>query len=197
MKMKLEHYILGLLTINPSTGYDIKKFLDTEGRFERRRAPLSQIYTTLKRMVENNLVTFEEEKRDGKPDLKIYSITPEGTHALINFLHSPNQQTFRYGGENSLLFRIRYAFLVEPDVIVQQIQNELAFRREQIRKFRHRDRTINSTTLTPQELAQAQAINDELHLYGAQRMDHYVAHLESILTFFEEQIVEDAIPALT
>ena len=69
--------ILGLLTINPSTGYDIKKHLDTEGRFTRRRAPLSQIYNTLKRMHENNLVTFVEEKREGKPNLKIYSITPE------------------------------------------------------------------------------------------------------------------------
>ncbi|MCB8980238.1 MAG: PadR family transcriptional regulator [Ardenticatenaceae bacterium] len=196
MKMKLEHYILGLLSINPSTGYDIKKFLDTEGRFDRRRAPLSQIYTTLKRMMENNLVTFEEEKREGKPDIKIYSITQQGINALIEFLHNPNKQTFRYSGENSLLFRVRYAFLVKPEVIVQQIQDELAFRHEQIRKFRHRNRTIRSTALTTQELANAQAINDELHSYGAQRMDRYVAYLESMLTFFEEQQVDNAVSTI-
>lgn len=196
MKMKLEHYILGLLSINPSTGYDIKKFLDTEGRFDRRRAPLSQIYTTLKRMMENNLVTFEEEKREGKPDIKIYSITQQGINALIEFLHNPNKQTFRYSGENSLLFRVRYAFLVKPEVIVQQIQDELAFRHEQIRKFRHRARTIRSTALTTQELANAQAINDELHSYGAQRMDRYVAYLESMLTFFEEQQVDNAVSTI-
>jgi DNA-binding PadR family transcriptional regulator len=131
MKMKLEHYILGLLAISPRTGYDVKKHLDTEGRFERRRAPLSQIYTTLKRMTENNLVTFIEEERDSKPDLKIYSITPEGQKLLIDFLRSPIKQAFRHN-ESSLLFRIRYGFLVEPDVIIEQIQGELGFRQEQI-----------------------------------------------------------------
>ena len=70
--MKLEYYTLGLLEIKPLTGYDIKKFLDTEGRFGRKRAPLSQIYNTLKRMLEQEWVEFEEVKREGKPDVKIY-----------------------------------------------------------------------------------------------------------------------------
>ncbi len=66
--MKLEYLILGILKINPRTGYDIKKYLDTEGRFGRARAPLSQIYTTLKRMLEKGWVLFEEEHREGKPE---------------------------------------------------------------------------------------------------------------------------------
>ena len=189
MKLKLEYYILGLLTLNPQTGYDVKKHLDTEGRFERRRAPLSQIYTTLKRMTENNLVTFVEKERDGKPDLKIYSNTPQGRQLLIDFLRSPVEPTFRYS-ESTLLFRIRHAFLVEPNVIIKQIQDELDFRQEQIGKFRHRDRTIHSNTLSAGTLAYAQAIHDEIHSYGANRMDIYVAHLQKMLGFFEEQKLE-------
>ncbi|MBK8900099.1 MAG: PadR family transcriptional regulator [Anaerolineaceae bacterium] len=186
MKMKLEHYILGLLTVNPRTGYDVKKHLDTEGRFERRRAPLSQIYTTLKRMYETNLVTFIEEERDGKPDLKIYSITPKGKKLLTYFLNSPIKQAFRHS-ESSLLFRIRYAFLVEPDALIKQIQDEIDFRQEQISRFRHRDRTIESTLLSPDKLAYAQEIENEIHSYGAARMDVYVTHLRKMLTFFEQQ----------
>lgn len=186
MKLKLEYFILGLLTFNPQTGYEIKKNLDSEGRFERRRAPLSQIYTTLKRMFEDNLVTFVEKERDGKPDLKIYSITPHGSQLLIDFLRSPIEPTFRYS-ESSLLFRIRHAFLVEPRVIINQIQDELDFRQEQIGLFRHRDRTIHSMTLSADDLAYAQAINDEIHSYGANRMDVYVTHLQKMLTFFEEK----------
>jgi len=186
MKMKLEHYILGLLTINPCTGYEIKKHLDTEGRFARRRAPLSQIYNTLKRMHENSLVTFVEEKRDGKPDLKIYSFTTTGMQFLMDYLHSPLEKPFRYN-ESSILFRIRYAFLVETDAIIKQIQEELEFRQKQINKFRYRDRTIESTYLSADELAYVQAINDELHLYGAAAMDLYIAHLQDILAFFKNQ----------
>ena len=186
MKTKLENYILGLLIINPRTGYDIKKHLDTEGRFERARAPLSQIYTTLKRMTEKNLVTFVEEKRDGKPDLKIYSATPKGKKYLIDFLRSPLKLTFRRN-ESSIFFRMKYAFLVETDVIIKQIQDELDFRHEQIGKFRHRDRTIESTALSAAELACVQAISDEMHNHGAAGMDLYVAHLQKMLTFFENQ----------
>ncbi|MCA9919925.1 MAG: PadR family transcriptional regulator [Anaerolineales bacterium] len=182
--MKLEHYILGLLIINPSTGYDIKKHLDTEGRFTRRRAPLSQIYNTLKRMLENELVTFVEEKREGKPDLKIYSITSEGRKYLIDFLRSPVKLAFRHN-ESSIMFRIRYAFLVDVEVIIQQIQDELAYRQKQISMFRHRDRTIESTNLSPDEVTYAQMINDELHIYGATAMDLYVNYLKEILTFFQ------------
>ncbi|MCB8978263.1 MAG: PadR family transcriptional regulator [Ardenticatenaceae bacterium] len=185
MKMKLEHYILGLLTINPSTGYDIKKHLDTEGRFARRRAPLSQIYTTLKRMLENGLVTFEEERRDGKPDLKIYSFTAQGEQFLIDFLHSPIEYSFRYT-ESSVLFRIKHAYLVDTAVIIGQIRDELHFRQEQIHKFRHRDRTIHSHILSTPDLAYAQAIEDKLHGYGADRMDVFVSHLEKMAAFFEE-----------
>ena len=33
--MKLEHILLGALLERPSTGYDLKKFMDTHGRFLR------------------------------------------------------------------------------------------------------------------------------------------------------------------
>ena len=101
--MKLEFYILGLLKINPSTGYDIKKILDTEGRFGRKRAPLSQIYNTLKRMVENGWVRFEEEQREGKPDIKIYHNTPEGEQAFMEYLCSPIEPPFRFR-ESDILY---------------------------------------------------------------------------------------------
>lgn len=186
MKTKLDHYILGLLIINPRTGYDIKKHLDTEGRFDRARAPLSQIYTTLKRMAEKHLVTFVEEKRDGKPDLKIYSATPKGRNQLIDFLRNPLKLTFRFS-ESSLIFRMKFAFLVEADVIIKQIQDELDYRLEQISQFRHRDRTVESANLSAAELAYVQAINDEVHSYGAARMDLYVDHLQKMLAFFQNQ----------
>ena len=77
-------------------------------------------------MHEKNLVTFVEEKRDGKPDLKIYSLTSKGKQFLIDYLRSPLEKPFRYN-ESSIFFRIRYAFLEEIDVIIKQIQEEVDF----------------------------------------------------------------------
>ena len=186
MKLKLEQNILALLSIQSMTGYDIKKQIDTEGRFERRKAPLSQIYNTLKRMVEAEWVIFEEEHRDGKPDIKIYSPTPAGTQHLIDYLCSPLEKAFRYT-DSSILFRVRYAFLVDPAVTIKNIEEELAFRQEQIGQFRHRDRTIQSDSLNTADLAYAQALNDQIHFFGAANMDQYVEFLQRLTPFFEKK----------
>lgn len=166
--------------------YDVKKHLDTEGQFERRPALLSQIYNTLKRMVDDDLVTFVEEARDSKLDLKIYSLTAQGREYLIDFLHIPLEHTCRHS-ETSLMFRVRYAFLIETSVTIRNLRDELAYRQEQIRTFRHRDRTIKLTLLSADELTCAQAIADELHNYGADRMDVYVAHLQQMISLFEKK----------
>lgn len=184
--MKLEHLILGLLKINPFTGYDIKKYLDTEGRFVRRRAPLSQIYTTLKRMTKQGWVYFEEKERDGKPDIKIYRNTELGEKVLFDYLNSQIKPPFRFA-ESDIMERIKFAFLVEPEVTIQQIQIELDFRKAQIARFRNRDRTLRSENLTTEKLAYAQEIEDRLHAYGARRVDIFVQTLEEMLEFFEAQ----------
>lgn len=184
--MKLEYLILGILKINPKTGYDIKKYLDTEGRFGRKRAPLSQIYTTLKRMTENGWVRFVEQQRDGKPDIKIYHNTDVGEQVFMDFLCSPAEPPFRYR-ESDIFYRLMFAFLVEPDLIIEQIQTELDFRKQQITKFRHRDRTIQTETLSDEHLVYAQEIYEKLHGFGARAIDDFVLSLEEMIEFFEQR----------
>src|SRR5438552_1475357 len=96
MGMKLEHLILGLLSLKPSTGYDIKKFFDTEGHFLRESVHFSQLYRTLKIMQEQDLTTFVGEEREGKPDIKTYFITPIGQDEFLKWLYSPLKPSFRF-----------------------------------------------------------------------------------------------------
>ena len=164
--MKLEYMILGILTINPMTGYDMKKYLDTEGRFGRSRAPLSQIYNTLKRMLESGWVCFDEVQREGKPDVKIYQNTEAGEAAFMDYLHSPVEPSFRYW-ESDIRYRVLFSFMLEPEVVLEQVRVELAYRREQIATHRGRDRSIRSENLSPEQVAYAQEIYDMLHGFGA------------------------------
>ena len=187
--MKLEYFILGILFINPSTGYDIKKYLDSEGRFGRKRAPLSQIYTTLKRMTQNGWVRFEEVQREGKPDVKIYRNTETGETVFMEYLHSPIDPPFRFR-ESDILYRAMFAFLVEPDLIIEQLQTELDFRVDQISRFRHRDRTLYSEGLSDEQTAYAQEIFDKLHGFGARAIDDFVLSLEEMIEFFEQRKLE-------
>ena len=184
--MKLEFYILGSLTISPKTGYEIKKLLDTEGRFGRASAPLSQIYTTLKRMKANDWVYFKEISRDSKPNLKVYYLTETGTQVFLDYLSTPGEPPFRFR-ESDLTYRMMFSFLLEPDVIIKQIEGELAYRKKQIATFRNRDRTLKSKKLTPAQRAYAQDIYDLLHTFGTRAIDEYVESLAEALEFFKQR----------
>ncbi len=184
--MKLEYWILGILKMIPMTGYDLKKYLDSEGRFGRARAPLSQIYTTLKRMLDNGWVNFKEEKREGKPDIKIYQNTDVGDQVFLDFLQSPVELVFRYR-ESEVMYRIMFSYLLKPEVIIGQIQAEIDYRKEQISEFRPRDRSIKSTLLTEGEIAYAQDVYDLLHEYGAKGIDDYVLLLEKSIKLFKNK----------
>ncbi len=184
--MKLEHIILGLLTTNPCTGYDIKKYLDTEARFGQSSRPLSQIYNTLKRMAENGWVEFEVIPRERKPDLKVYHLTELGRKYFIKFLHKPMKLSLRYR-ESELPIRVIYSYLVEPEVILDHLNRELNYRKEQISAFRNRDRAIKSSLLETWQVDLTNEVLDILHATGAQGIDDYVVMLETLIDYFENR----------
>lgn len=185
--MKLEYLILGQLTLNPCTGYSIKKYFDTEGRFGMATRPLSQIYTTLKRMYENGWVEYTFEHREDAPDLKIYSLIEKGRDYLVNYLESPMEYKFRYF-ESEMLWRIMYSHLVSPEVILSQLEEELDKRRKHVKKFRHRNRTVASTLISKDQLETVQYAHDRLHLYGVQGLDAYIVLLEEWIDHFSSKI---------
>lgn len=188
--MKLEILILGLLNFKPLTGYDMKKWLDTEGRFMRPQTHLSQLYRTLKKMAEEGWVTFEVEERDVQPDLKIYTITPVGQQVFLNWLQSPFTPSFRYQ-DGALLHRLFFASMLNSDQVLDLIRSELAYRKEQIATYRHRDRTIYE--MQPTNIVDEDKVPyylELIHEGGASSIDHYVGWLEGIIERIESDLVD-------
>ena len=84
--MNIRTLCLGILSRGDATGYEIKKMVE-EGLFSHFiEASFGSIYPALTRMTEDGLVTFRSESQDGKPDKKVYSITPAGLTALKHAL---------------------------------------------------------------------------------------------------------------
>ena len=85
---KTQYVILGLLSIGPQSGYDVKQTVDralshfwSEG--------YGSIYPILKRLEEKGLAVSQLEVQDGKPDRKVYEITDAGRSELRNWLAQP------------------------------------------------------------------------------------------------------------
>ncbi len=88
MTMSLKFAILGVLELNPQTGYDLKKTIEASvAHFWS--ADQSQIYRTLAQLVGAGLAGVEVIAQDGRPDRRLHRITPDGVAALREWLGSP------------------------------------------------------------------------------------------------------------
>lgn len=86
--MSLKYALLGLLSYQPMTGYELKQFFDSSiAHFWN--AELSQIYPTLKSLEDANFVSKHVEVQENRPNRKIYAITDEGREDLLRWLRTP------------------------------------------------------------------------------------------------------------
>ena len=82
------YVILGLLSSEPLSGYDIKKLVDTTlGHFWSES--YGRLYPTLKKLEEEGLAKSKVEKNPHKPDRIVYHITDAGLEELKLWLHKP------------------------------------------------------------------------------------------------------------
>ncbi|MGB3698998.1 MAG: PadR family transcriptional regulator [Gordonia sp. (in: high G+C Gram-positive bacteria)] len=86
--MALEHAILVSLSERPGTGYEIgQQFSRSIGYFWS--ATHQQIYRTLKKLHADGLVSYTSVAQDGRPDKKVYTLSPSGEEVLADWVNSP------------------------------------------------------------------------------------------------------------
>jgi DNA-binding PadR family transcriptional regulator len=89
---KTKYALLGVLNLEPGSGYDIKKFCDFSiSHFWNEN--YGHIYPVLKQMEAEKLVTRNTEHTEGKPDRNVYFITNKGKSALHQWLMQSIERT--------------------------------------------------------------------------------------------------------
>ncbi|MFI5625895.1 PadR family transcriptional regulator [Nocardioides sp. NPDC051685] len=182
MEMKLESILLGVLARHPRTGYDLKKYLDTQGRFLRSNTQMSQVYRSLARMEDNGWVVHTVEPRAGATDAKTYRITDEGMTVLLDWLTGPYLPPSRYN-DPDLDARLAFAEFMTREQILRLIETELSTRHDEIARYRHRDRQLEVREGAESDPALVGLINEWMHRKGAAGMDQHVAALERLRAF--------------
>ena len=86
--MVLARIILGFLSIDSMTGYDLKRHFDSSAAYFWS-ADKAQIYRTLASLVADGLAETEVVPGDGAPDRIVHRITPAGRDVLAAWLDSP------------------------------------------------------------------------------------------------------------
>ncbi len=86
--MSLRFALLGLLAVEPASGYDLKRAVNRSTYFIWN-ATGPQIYTTLHKLREEGFITTEALEQRGKPDKQIHTISDSGRAALKAFMSEP------------------------------------------------------------------------------------------------------------
>ena len=80
--------LLGMLSLGPGSGYDLKKRIDGSIAHFWNES-YGQIYPHLGRLVDAGLAERRSERRPGKPDRQVYSLTARGREELERWLRAP------------------------------------------------------------------------------------------------------------
>jgi DNA-binding PadR family transcriptional regulator len=121
--MNVRTLCLGVLSFADATGYQIKKTVE-DGMFNHFiEASYGSIYPALTRMSEEGLVTCREEAQSGRPDKKVYSITPKGRSELVAALSGPpHEDKFK----SEFLFVMLMSEILPPAHIARVYERRIA-----------------------------------------------------------------------
>lgn len=109
--MVLARIILGLLSLAPMTGYDLKRHFDsTVGHFWA--ADKAQIYRTLAQLVADGFAAVQTVAGAGAPDRQEHRITAAGRAALAGWLASPPD---RHVERDPFLARVFFGDALDDD----------------------------------------------------------------------------------
>jgi len=182
----LKYALLGFLNYGPMTGYDLGAFFDASAA-HFWHARLSQIYTTLKRLEAEGLLTSTVEAQESRPDRRVYTITGAGRQALQEWLARPVVDLEK--GKNRLLLKLFFARPLGKEAILTQLRLQRDLHRQQLVLYRdHVAEQITRTATTNPELAADAVMWEVTRLYGEMTEEMTLRWLDEAIRLVETQL---------
>jgi PadR family transcriptional regulator, regulatory protein AphA len=157
----LKFALLGSLSYQPMSGYDLKLFIDSSTS-NFWHAELSQIYVTLKSMENEGLVTCTEVTQETRPDRKVYTLTTAGQITLDRWLAEP--LTGLSQTKEPLLLKLFFSAHMPRETILAQLRMHQTLHSRLLEHFDH-----ESAALIAQTDAQAPELHKDTLLWEATR----------------------------
>jgi len=123
-----KYAVLGVLSIMPCSGYDIKKISDMSiSHFWSEN--YGHIYPVLKMLEADGMVTRESQQSKGRPPKSVFRITEKGTRALNEWLLKPAEY---HPYRNELLLKIFLARDIPPENVKEKLLRDRAGNEKQL-----------------------------------------------------------------
>jgi DNA-binding PadR family transcriptional regulator len=135
-----KYAMLGMLSIRPMSGYDIKKAVEGSINYFWTES-YGQIYPMLKSLVAERLVTKTVKKQGGRPDRHVYALTARGHKELQTWLAGRVMPTVE---RNELLLKLFFGEESSITVNVKHIEEYRKLQTELHKAITAVERTIRS-----------------------------------------------------
>lgn len=136
---KTRYAVLGVLSMGPRSGYDIKKFCD-QGIAHFWHENFGAIYPVLKQLESDQMVIKTVQQSAGKPARHVYSITDKGREALHAWLLRPIEPA---PARLELLLKLTFAKDIAPEVFIDELQRVSSKHRQRLAEYQALENTFN------------------------------------------------------
>jgi PadR family transcriptional regulator AphA len=172
----IKFILLGFLNYQPLTGYDLKQSIDSSTS-HFWHAHHSQIYTTLRQMEQDQLVTSVYIKEESQPDRRVYTITEAGKQALTDWLRQSMTEATQIKEE--LLVRVFFSARRDPRDVMAELRLQRQLHQEKLAAYRQ-------ITQTPPGLERDQIFWKATLDLGTRYEEMYLGWLNDTIHLVEE-----------
>lgn len=130
-EVKSKYAILGMLSIEPMSGYDIKKEVEKSiSNFWTES--YGQIYPVLRNLIAEKLVTKTVESEAGRPDRHVYSLTTTGRKELRRWLRQGFAPKIQ---RDEFLLKLFFGEEITPKANIAHVEQFRELQRGLLRKY--------------------------------------------------------------
>ena len=181
----LKYLLLGFLNYDPQTGYELKQVMDiSTSNFWH--AKQSQIYITLKKLKEDGLLTSEVEPQEGRPNRRVYTITPAGQEAFQQWLAKPLTQL--PPRKEELLTKLFFAAPMGKETLLTQLRLQRDLHQEQVEVYKNKTKEfIDSIVSDRPQLGQDALLWEAARRFGELYEEMYIQWLDETIATVEKE----------
>lgn len=134
--MAIAHAILACLVECSSSGYDLaKRFAGSVGFFWK--ATHQQIYRELAKLEEQGWISAEKISQEGRPDKKLYHVTPLGRQQLAKWIAQPSEPS---SIKEDLLIKVFAGYVVPSQTVLEELERHRQAHLERLAVYRDIER---------------------------------------------------------
>jgi PadR family transcriptional regulator AphA len=179
----IKFILLGFLNYRPLTGYDLKQSIDSSTT-HFWHAHHSQIYTTLRQMEQDQLVTSVYIKEESQPDRRVYTITEAGKQTLTDWLRQSMTEATQIKEE--LLVRVFFSARRDPRDVLAELRLQLQLHQEKLAAYRQITKKVPELQQTSPGLERDQIFWKATLDLGMRYEEMYLGWLNDTIQLMEE-----------